>query len=94
MKLLPGFDPYVLHPQTDRPVPPEHMPLVSRTAGWISPTIVERGRVVGTWRHAVKGSTPRRSALEPFAPLTKATAAAVRREAASLARYLERELVL
>ena len=93
VKLLPGFDPYVLHPQTDRPVPPEHMPLVSRTAGWISPTIVERGRVVGTWRHAVKGGRIE-LALEPFARLTKATGAAVRREAASLARYLGRELVL
>ena len=87
VKLLPGFDGYVLHPNTERPVPPEFMPLVSRTAGWISPTIVERGRVVGTWRHAVKGGVLDVT-LEPFAPLSKATTAAVRREISSLARYL------
>jgi hypothetical protein len=87
VKLLPGFDGYVLHPNTDRPVPPEFMPRVSRTAGWISPTVVERGRVVGTWSHAVKGGRLA-LAVEPFASLTKATAAAVAREARSLARYL------
>ncbi len=87
VKLLPGFDGYVLHPNTDRPVPAEFMPRVSRTAGWISPTIVERGRVVGTWSHLVKGGRLELT-VEPFAPLTKTAAAAVRREARSLARYL------
>ena len=87
VKLLPGFDGYVLHPNTDRPVPPEFMPRVSRTAGWISQTIVERGRVVGTWRHAVK-SGALDVTLAPFAPLSKATVAGVRKEIASLARYL------
>jgi hypothetical protein len=88
VKLLPGFDGYVLHPSTDRPVPSEFMPRVSRTAGWISPTIVERGRVVGTWSHAVKNGRLE-LAVEPFTVLSKATAAAVRREAKSLARYLD-----
>ncbi len=87
VKLLPGFDGYVLHPNTNRPVPPDFMSRVSRTAGWISPTIVERGRVVGTWSHAVKAGRLELT-VEPFGTLTKATAAAVRREARSLARYL------
>ena len=76
VKLLPGFDGYVLHPTSDRPVPPEFMPRVSRTAGWISPTVVERGRVVGTWRHAVKAretrahgrAVRRRSRRQPLPP--------------------------
>jgi Winged helix DNA-binding domain len=92
VKLLPGFDGYVLHPNTDRPVPPEFMPRVSRTAGWISPTIVERGRVVGTWRHAAKAGVLD-ATLEPFAPLSKATTAAAHKEIASLASYLGCEVV-
>ena len=87
VRLLPAFDPYVLHPQSDRPVPPEFMPRVSRTAGWISATIIERGRVVGTWSHVVK-SRRLELGVEPFAPLSSTTSAAVAREARSLARYL------
>jgi len=87
VKLLAGFDPYVLFPHTDRPVPQEFMSRVSRTAGWISPTIVERGRVVGTWSHAAKGRGLELR-IEPFAALSKTTAAAVRREARSLAGYV------
>jgi uncharacterized protein YcaQ len=91
VRLLAGFDPYVLWPHTDRPVQAEFLSRVSRTAGWISPTIVERGRVVGTWSHVKKGRVLE-LALEPFTALTKTTSAAVRREARSLARYLGLDL--
>ena len=91
VNLLAGFDPYVLHPNSERPVPAEFLPRVSRTAGWISPTIVERGRVIGTWSHAAK-SRSLELTLAPFTVLSKTTHTAVRREARSLARYLGLEL--
>jgi hypothetical protein len=51
VRLLPGFDQYVLAPGTaDAAVlDPAHRPDVSRAAGWIAPVVVAGGRVVGTW---------------------------------------------
>jgi Winged helix DNA-binding domain len=51
VRLLAGFDQYLLGPGTGDPriVPPEHRKRVSRTAGWISPVVVEGGRVTGVW---------------------------------------------
>lgn len=57
VRLLPGFDQYVLAPGTgdDNVVPKEHRADVSRAAGWIAPVVVAGGRVVGTW-HADDGA--------------------------------------
>ncbi|WP_030679064.1 winged helix DNA-binding domain-containing protein [Streptomyces rimosus] len=57
LHLLPAFDQYVLAPGTSdtRLVPSAHRSKVSRAAGWISPVVLLRGRVVGTW--ALTGST-------------------------------------
>ena len=51
VRLLPGFDAYVLGPGTDdgRVVSPARRAAVSRQAGWISPVIVAGGVVSGTW---------------------------------------------
>jgi hypothetical protein len=51
VRLLPGFDQYVLGPGTADPqiVPPAYRSEVSRAAGWIAPVIVRDGRVSGTW---------------------------------------------
>lgn len=51
VRLLPGFDQFVLGPGTADPqvVPPEHRSQVSRAAGWIAPVVVVSGRVAGTW---------------------------------------------
>ena len=52
VRLLPGFDQYVLGPGTSdqNVVPSAHRADVSRAAGWISPVVVCRGRVAGTWK--------------------------------------------
>lgn len=52
VRLLPGFDPYVLGAGTGTVavVPAERRSEVSRTAGWISPVVVYGGRVAGVWR--------------------------------------------
>jgi hypothetical protein len=51
LRLLGGFDQYVLGPGTadTRIVPAEQRAFVSKTAGWIAPVVVKRGRVIGTW---------------------------------------------
>jgi hypothetical protein len=51
VRLLPAFDQWVLGPGTAETgvLAPQHRARVSRTAGWIAPVVVHRGRVVGTW---------------------------------------------
>jgi hypothetical protein len=51
VRLLPGFDQYVLGPGTGDPhvVPADHRGDVSRQSGWIAPVVVVGGVVRGTW---------------------------------------------
>jgi hypothetical protein len=51
LRLLPGFDQWVLGPGTDAAaiIDPARRTAVSRTAGWISPVVLRGGRVTGTW---------------------------------------------
>jgi hypothetical protein len=52
VRLLPGFDQWVLGPGTDDPhvVPPGRRAAVSRQSGWIAPLVVAGGVVRGTWK--------------------------------------------
>ena len=89
VRLLPGFDPYVIGAlrQLDRLVPaPEHKAAVSRTSGWISPVLLDGGRIAGTW---TQESTGGRLAIEitPFGPLRRGVKAAAEAEAARWATY-------
>lgn len=51
VRLLPGFDQYVLGPGTadGHVVPAARRAAVSRQSGWISPVVVAGGVVCGTW---------------------------------------------
>ncbi len=51
VRLVPGFDAWVLGPGTDDPriVAPERRPAVSRQSGWIAPLVIAGGSVSGTW---------------------------------------------
>ena len=51
VRLLPGFDQYVLGPGTGdgHVVPASRRTAVSRQSGWISPVVVVGGVVCGTW---------------------------------------------
>ncbi len=59
VRLLPGFDQYVLGPGTKdgHITPAARRTRVSRTAGWISPVVVAGGAVSGTWE--LDGNTVR-----------------------------------
>jgi hypothetical protein len=51
VRLLPGFDQYVLGPGTAdvHIIPAGRRAEVSRRSGWIAPVVVARGTVCGTW---------------------------------------------
>jgi hypothetical protein len=54
VRLLPGFDQYVLGPTTSdgHVVPPARRRSVSKQSGWIAPVVVAGGSVRGTWQLA------------------------------------------
>lgn len=87
VRLLGGFDPYVVGAtkQLDRLLPaPGHKAAVSRASGWISPVLLDGGRIVGTWtEEEARG----RLAIEvtPFGPLRRGVKKAVAAEAGSWA---------
>ncbi len=89
IRLLGGFDPYTLSLQKEAEplLPLARRPLVSREAGWISAVVLEGGRVIGTWRHAL-GPKRTRIDLAPWQRLARAERVAVEVEAARVAALL------
>lgn len=87
---LPGFDEFLLGYQTRSAVlSPEHAPLtVPGNNGVFKPTVVHRGRVVGTW--AKKTTSGMFDVLfHPFEPaLSRAIMTGLNVEAQKLARFL------
>jgi winged helix DNA-binding protein len=79
VRLLPGFDPWVLAPLSHRAhtIPDGHVDDVSRTAGWISPVLLVDGRVAGTWEPATDGRTTVVT-VTPFARLPRRVVTAAR----------------
>jgi winged helix DNA-binding protein len=82
LRLLPGFDQYVLGPGTDdgHVTPANRRRDVSRQSGWIAPVVVAGGMVRGTWEldrdaariawFAEAGRPPRRALSEEVAGLS------------------------
>ena len=94
VRLLPAFDTYVLgHANRDHLVEATRRPLVYRMAGWISPTVLAGGRVVGTWEHRLDGAGLE-VRVAPFEGLDGAVRAGVEAEAERLAAFFERPLSL
>jgi hypothetical protein len=90
VSLLPAFDPYVLgHADREHLLDAEHRALVYRTAGWVSPTVLAGGRIVGTWSHAAENG---RLAVRvtPFEALEPPQRAGVEAEAERLAALVGR----
>jgi hypothetical protein len=87
-RLLPGFDPHVVgfFPREGL-VDPEFKPRVSRTAGWISPVVLVRGKAVGVWKHTVRKGTME-IVVEPFAKLPAARVRELSEDAERLAAGL------
>jgi hypothetical protein len=89
VRLLPGFDPYVIGAlrQLDRLVPaPHHRSAVSRTSGWISPVLLDGGRLAGTWTQETTGGRLTLT-ITPFGPLRRGVRKAAEAEAARWSGY-------
>ncbi|MCZ7574825.1 MAG: winged helix DNA-binding domain-containing protein [Ardenticatenaceae bacterium] len=93
VRLLYRFDPLLLgHKDKAWIVDPEHYARVWRPAGHIEGTLLEQGRVAGTWRYDRTGGGLAVSVF-PFTPLPAHVRAAVEEHAAGVARFLGLELV-
>jgi DNA glycosylase AlkZ-like len=89
VRLLPGFDQYVLGPGTadGHVVPAARRRAVGRQSGWISPVVVARGSVCGTWK--VDGD---RVAVSWFREAGRPPRTALEAEVVRLSSIVEREL--
>ena len=89
VRLLPGFDQYVLGPGTGdgHVTPTSRRAEVSRQSGWISPVVVVGGVVCGTWE--LDGDHAR---VAWFKEAGRPPRSALRAEVARLSTILDREL--
>jgi hypothetical protein len=89
VRLLPGFDQYVLGPGTadGHVLPQARRRAVSRQSGWIAPVVVAGGVVSGTWE--LDGDEAR---VAWFGEAGKPPAKALAAEAERLSGILRREL--
>lgn len=88
-RLLPHFDTFLLgHLGRDHLVAAAHHRKVYRPQGWVSPSVLVDGRVVGAW--ACTRSGRRLSVtIDTFEPVRAALRRDVEREAAALAGFLD-----
>src|SRR2546421_3860838 len=92
VKLLPAFDPFLLaHSKKHHLVEDRYYKRVYRSQGWISPVILLDGAVLGTWSHRIAGS---RLTVEvaAFGKLAPSIRSGVESEAASLAKFFDKEV--
>jgi len=91
VRLLGGFDQYVLGPGTDdgHVTPAARRRDVSRQSGWIAPVVVHRGSVAGTWK--LDGD---RVTVEWFEESGRVPRAALEREVGRLGAILDRDVAL
>ena len=93
VRLLPGFDQYVMGPGTDDPhvVPPGRRSAVSKQSGWIAPVVLLGGQVRGTWE--LDGGAARISWFrDAGSPPSDALAAQVSRLSSILDRQLDTQI--
>jgi len=96
VRLLPGFDQYVLGAPRDAPailLPSAFKSRVYRNQGWISPVLLIDGRMAGVWRHERKGSRLE-VRIEPFAEIPAPARRAAEEEAERLVQFLGGTLTL
>lgn len=93
VRLLPGFDPYVIgaSAHAESLLPGVLRGLIYRPQGWVSPVLLVNGRMEGVWRHEVKGRRVEVS-VQPFGKSPAWVRRAAKEEAAHLAAFLGLEL--
>ena len=85
VRLLPAFDTYLLgHESRALVIEDRFAPRVWPGGGWIHPTVVVDGRVVGTWRLGPASQVD----VEPFTSLADEVAAGLKTEESRLRTFL------
>jgi hypothetical protein len=93
VRLLPGFDPYVIGASyhAEQLLPGNLRHRVFRPQGWVSPVLLVNGRMLGIWRHELKGSRVEVT-IEPFVKTPAWVRHAAGQEAERLAAFLGGDL--
>ncbi len=88
VRLLGGFDQYVLGPGTGEPqiLPAQHRGNVCKSAGWISPVVLDGGRITGVWE-----LTDDQVSVSFFPGAARPPSKALEAEVAHLSRALGRD---
>lgn len=88
VRLLPGFDPYLLaHAKKDHMVKDQYYKRVYRNQGWISPAVLVNGRIAGIWSCTKKGKALSFKA-ELFEKPSRPQRTKIQDEAESLGHFL------
>jgi hypothetical protein len=90
VRLLPSFDQYVVGASyhAEHLLPGDLRSRVYRPQGWISPVLLVNGRMLGTWRHVIKGSRVE-VVIEPFVKAPIWVRRAAGHEAERLAAFFD-----
>jgi len=88
VRLLPAFDQYVVAAtrHAEQLMPGPFKDRVYRPQGWLSPVLLARGRMLGTWRQDLKGRRLQVT-IEPFAKLPTTVRRRAEHEAERLAAW-------
>lgn len=87
LRLLPGFDPFLLgHTEKDHLLDLRYYKRVYRAAGWITPTVLLNGKIIGIWTHT-RNTNHMMLRIELFEKIQKKHRAQIEAEAASLADF-------
>ncbi len=90
VRLLPSFDTFLLaHATKDHLVERRHYKKVYRNQGWLSPVVLQGGRIVGVWKLSSAGGDASVD-VEPFGTLGRPARLALEREAGELGAFLGR----
>lgn len=94
IRLLPSFDVFLLgHREKDHLIPEKHYKRVYHNQWWISPVVLRDGEAAGVWSYKVRKNKLEVS-VESFGGYPKIERKQIEREAESLGRYFECELML
>jgi uncharacterized protein YcaQ len=88
VRLLPAFDVYLLaHSEKDHMIDPRFYKRVYRNQGWLSPVVLQGGRIVAVWSLR-SNARSQIVEVEPFALLSRVVKGRIEEEVGALSEYL------
>ncbi len=91
-RFLPSFDVvHLTHKYKGDLIDEEHQGRVYGAGGWIRPSVLSGGRIIGTWSHSLRARAADIT-VQPFEPLAAVTAETVEAAAQRLKEFFKREI--